>query len=73
MAGLLYGTGMRINELLRLQDVDYNQNRLIVRGGKGNKDRYVPFPLVGDYPGSPVRAGSPRPGKTRGRRAGRRR
>lgn len=46
MAGLLYGTGMRINELLRLrvQDVDFNQNRLIVRSGKGNKDRYVPFP-----------------------------
>lgn len=48
MAGLLYGTGMRINELLRLrvQDVDFEQNRLIVRGGKGNKDRYVPFPLT---------------------------
>ena len=47
MAGLLYGTGMRINELLRLrvQDVDFEQNRLIVRGGKGNKDRYVPFPV----------------------------
>lgn len=46
MAGLLYGTGMRINELLRMrvQDVDFEQNRLIVRGGKGNKDRYVPFP-----------------------------
>jgi integron integrase len=47
MAGLLYGTGMRINELLqlRVQDVDFDQNRLIVRGGKGNKDRYVPFPV----------------------------
>ena len=46
MAALLYGTGMRINELLRLrvQDVDFEQNRLIVRGGKGDKDRYVPFP-----------------------------
>jgi integron integrase len=46
MAVLLYGTGMRINELLRLrvQDVDFDQNRLIVRGGKGDKDRYVPFP-----------------------------
>lgn len=47
MAALLYGTGMRINELLRLrvQDVDFDQNRLIVRGGKGDKDRYVPFPV----------------------------
>ena len=46
MAALLYGTGMRINELLRLrvQDVDFDQNRLVVRGGKGDKDRYVPFP-----------------------------
>ena len=46
LAVLLYGTGMRINELLRLrvQDVDFDQNRLIVRGGKGDKDRYVPFP-----------------------------
>jgi len=46
MAALLYGTGMRINELLRLriQDVDFDQNRLIVRAGKGDKDRYVPFP-----------------------------
>ncbi|HMO51656.1 MAG TPA: integron integrase [Kiritimatiellia bacterium] len=47
MAGLLYGTGMRINEVLRLrvQDVDFEQNRLIVRSGKGDKDRYVPFPV----------------------------
>ena len=46
MAALLYGTGMRINELLRLrvQDVDFEQNRLVVRAGKGDKDRYVPFP-----------------------------
>ena len=46
MGVLLYGTGMRINELLRLrvQDVQFDQNRLMVRGGKGDKDRYVPFP-----------------------------
>ena len=46
MAALLYGTGMRINELLRLrvQDVQFDQSRLMVRGGKGDKDRYVPFP-----------------------------
>jgi integrase len=46
MAALLYGTGMRINELLRLrvQDVQFDQNRLMVRAGKGDKDRYVPFP-----------------------------
>ena len=46
MAALLYGTGMRINELLRLrvQDVQFDQKCLMVRGGKGDKDRYVPFP-----------------------------
>ncbi len=46
MAVLLYGTGMRINELLRLrvQDVQFDQSRLMVRGGKGDKDRYVPLP-----------------------------
>jgi integrase len=46
MGALLYGTGMRINELLRLrvQDVQFDQNQLMVRGGKGDKDRYVPFP-----------------------------
>ena len=46
MGALLYGTGMRINELLRLrvQDVQFDQKCLMVRGGKGDKDRYVPFP-----------------------------
>ena len=46
MCALLYGTGMRINELLRLrvQDVQFDQNQIMVRGGKGDKDRYVPFP-----------------------------
>jgi integron integrase len=46
MGALLYGTGMRINELLRLrvQDVQFDQSRIMVRAGKGDKDRYVPFP-----------------------------
>ncbi len=48
MGALLYGTGMRINELLRLrvQDVQFDHNRLMVRAGKGDKDRYVPFPAT---------------------------
>jgi integron integrase len=43
---LLYGTGMRMNELLRLrvQDVEFDQNRIVVRVGKNDKDRYVPLP-----------------------------
>jgi integron integrase len=46
MGWLLYGTGMRINECLRLrvQDVEFDQSRIVVRGGKGDKDRYVPLP-----------------------------
>lgn len=46
MARLLYGTGMRVNELLRLrvQDVQFDQNRIVVRKAKGDKDRYVPLP-----------------------------
>lgn len=43
---LLYGTGMRITECLRLrvQDVSFDRNEITVRGGKGDKDRRVPFP-----------------------------
>ena len=46
MARLLYGTGMRVNELLRLrvQEVQFDQNHIVVRGAKGDKDRYVPLP-----------------------------
>lgn len=47
MARLMYGTGMRIMECcrLRIKDVDFERRQLIVRQGKGNKDRAVPFPL----------------------------
>ncbi|MDA0578475.1 MAG: integron integrase, partial [Verrucomicrobia bacterium] len=46
MVLLLYGTGMRIIELLRLRvkDVDFENNTIIVRDGKGEKDRAVPLP-----------------------------
>ena len=47
MASLLYGTGMRLMECVRLrvQDVDFNYHQLVVRDGKGQKDRVVPLPL----------------------------
>jgi integrase len=37
MGRLLYGTGMRLMELIRLRvkDVDFGQNQIIVRDGKG--------------------------------------
>ncbi len=46
MASLLYGTGMRVMECLRLrvQDVDFDYNQILIRNGKGMKDRVVPLP-----------------------------
>ncbi len=46
LARLLYGTGMRINEALRLRvkDVDFDRLTLVVREGKGNKDRALMLP-----------------------------
>jgi integron integrase len=46
MAALLYGTGMRLMECLRLRikDVDFSRNEIVVRDGKGGKDRRVPLP-----------------------------
>ena len=47
MASLLYGTGMRLMECVRLrvQDVDFDLGQIMVRGGKGQKDRVVPLPV----------------------------
>ena len=46
LAQLLYGTGMRINEALqlRVKDVDFERNSIVVRDGKGGKDRAVMLP-----------------------------
>jgi len=43
---LLYGTGMRLNECLnlRIKDVDFGMNQIIVRDGKGEKDRITVLP-----------------------------
>lgn len=45
-AQLLYGTGMRINEglQLRVKDIDFERRTVIVREGKGGKDRAVMLP-----------------------------
>ncbi|MGD0650026.1 MAG: integron integrase [Verrucomicrobiia bacterium] len=46
IARLLYGTGMRLLEGLRLRvkDVDFDRNHIIVRDGKGEKDRVTMLP-----------------------------
>ena len=45
-AKLMYGTGMRLNELLNLRilDLDFDRGEIIVRYGKGSKDRHVMLP-----------------------------
>lgn len=44
---LLYGTGMRLLEVLslRVKDVDFERNEITVRDGKGRKDRVTMLPL----------------------------
>lgn len=46
MAALLYGTGMRLMECMRLRvkDIDFERRQITVRDGKGAKDRQVPLP-----------------------------
>ena len=46
MANLLYGSGMRLMECIRLriQDVDFDYQQILIRNAKGAKDRIVPLP-----------------------------
>ena len=46
MANLLYGCGMRLMECVRLRvlDIDFAYQQIIVREAKGKKDRVVPIP-----------------------------
>ena len=46
MAKILYGTGLRVMELIRLRikDVDFGQNLIYVRGRKGGKGRTTILP-----------------------------
>jgi len=52
VARLLYGTGMRLMEGLRLRvkDVDFDRRVIIVRDGKGGKDRVVMLPRSIEQP-----------------------
>lgn len=46
MVELMYGAGLRCAELLslRVKDVDFDSNNIVVRSGKGNKDRTTILP-----------------------------
>jgi integron integrase len=48
MARLLYGTGMRLMEcmMLRIKDIDFGRREIIIRFGKGGKDRVTMLPLA---------------------------
>jgi integron integrase len=52
IASLLYGTGMRLREALRLRvkDVDFARNEILVRDGKGGKDRRTMLPRALEEP-----------------------
>lgn len=48
MASLLYGSGLRLMELLRLRvkDVDFERSLLVIYQGKGDKDRHTLLPSI---------------------------
>lgn len=47
MAKLLYGSGLRLMECIRLRvlDIDFDYKQILVREAKGKKDRVVPIPV----------------------------
>lgn len=47
MANLLYGSGMRLMECIRLrvQDLDFEYNQIVIRDAKGQKDRVTMLPV----------------------------
>ncbi len=48
ITSLLYGTGMRLMEALRLRvkDVDFGRHEILIRDGKGGKDRRTMLPRI---------------------------
>ena len=46
MAKILYGSGLRVMECMRLRvkDIDFDNHQVIVRGGKGDNDRITVLP-----------------------------
>ena len=60
IACLLYGTGMRLAEVLelRIKDLDLERKLIVIRQAKGNKDRAVPLPtfLTNQFKGQILKA-----------------
>jgi integron integrase len=52
LGNILYGSGLRLMECLRsrVQNVDFGQKKIIVRDGKGCKDRATLFPEISKKP-----------------------
>ena len=52
VAMLLYGSGLRLMEALRLRvkDIDFGANQITVRGGKGDRDRLTMLPAAARDP-----------------------
>lgn len=48
MASVMYGAGLRVSECLelRVQDIDFKGNQIMVRDGKGSKDRRTMLPQM---------------------------
>lgn len=48
VGSLLYGSGLRLMECLRLRvkDIDFHSRHIVVRSGKGNKDRVTVLPAA---------------------------
>src|SRR3990167_1528638 len=52
MSMLLYGAGLRLMECcrLRVKDIDFSRSEIVVRAGKGDKDRYTMLPAAAKDP-----------------------
>jgi integron integrase len=48
MASIMYGSGLRVSEVitLRVKDIDFDNHRLVVENGKGGKDRVTMLPTT---------------------------
>ena len=46
MAIVLYGAGLRLMECcrLRVKDIDFSRNEIVIRAGKGDKDWHTQLP-----------------------------